>query len=104
MIVLFQPGGTVKDKRITVMWNEKIPRAYNIPETEIKRADPDNPYLLYLVKPVGEVLPEDSPLLKDAPITEGTVLDLSTTEAPGNAFEHRDIIRMDDDASNDSKN
>lgn len=100
MIVCFQPGGSIKDKRVIMRWEEKIPHSFNIEETEIFRESEDDPRNWILVKPIGEVLPLDSPLLKDAPITESTVLDLDLTNAPesDNLFEHRDIIRMDDDS------
>lgn len=88
----------MKDKRIVIRWEEKIPHSYNVPETEIFRESEDDPRAWILVKPVGEVLPLDSPLLKDAPITESTILDFTKDENPESLFEHRDIIRMDDDS------
>ncbi len=97
MIVCFQPGGTIKDKRIVIKWDEKIPWAYNVPETVIYRETEDNPRDWILVKPKGEVLPIDSILLADQrAITESTILDLTKEPENGSIFEHRDIIRVDD--------
>ena len=102
MIICFQPGGSVKDKRAVMRWEEKIPYSLNVSETEIYRESEDDPRIWILVKPVGEVLPLDSPLLKDAPITESTILDLTKDLGSGSEFEHRDIIRMDDDSTPES--
>lgn len=96
MIVCFQPGGTIKDKRIVIKWDEKIPWAINVPETVIFREMENNPREWVLVKAKDEVLPVDSPLLGDQIITESTILDLTKEPESGNIFEHRDIIRMDD--------
>lgn len=97
MIVCFQPGGTIKDKRVVIKWSEKIPWAFNTPETVIFRESEDNPQDWILVKPKGEVLPIDSPLLADQQvITESTILDLTKQPESASIFEHRDIIRMDD--------
>lgn len=100
MIICFQPGGTIKDKRIVIKWDEKIPRAYNTPEAVIHRESEDDPRVWILVKPKGEILDLDSPLLTDQIITESTVLDLAKDENPASIFEHRDIIKVDDDEHN----
>jgi len=103
MIVCFQPGGTIKHKHIVMQWDEKIPRGFNVSETVIYREGEDNPREWILVKPQGEVLPIDSPLLTDQIITESTILDLTKDTGSDKIFEHRDIIRVDDD-SNVSEN
>jgi hypothetical protein len=94
MIVGYQPGGTIKDSRVVLRPEELLPNEYNIPQSAVYRENPDDPREWVLVKPRGEVLPADSPLLSKPEAVEVDIKD--TTEAIPATFEHRDIIQLED--------
>jgi hypothetical protein len=93
MIVAFQPGGSIKDARVVLKPDEKVPTRYNTREAIVYReGENGGPWIL--LKPQHSVLPADSPLLSQPVLPEVT---LTTVEPEGDAvFEHTDIIRMDD--------
>lgn len=93
MIVAFQPGGSIRDVRIVLRWGEKLPRRFNQEQAEIFMESEDNPAQWVLVKPLKEVLVEDSPLLSEPELTPTDILDLTTPPEPA-TFEHVDIIRL----------
>lgn len=96
MIVGFQPGGTIRNARVVLRWDELLPNKYNNPETVVYREEEGNPSQWILVKPLNETLPVDSPLLvqPDAP-PEIFSLTIETEPAIPE-FEHDNIIRVDD--------
>ncbi len=94
MIVGYQPGGTIKDARVVLRPDQKLPNEYNTVDTAVYFENPDNLREWVLVKPVGEVLPADSPLLSKP---EAVAVDIKdVTEAAPATFEHRDIIQFED--------
>lgn len=95
MIVGYQPGGTIADARVVLRPDELLPNDYNTVHSAVYREDPDNPREWVLVKPKGEVLPADSPLLSVPGVVPVDILDMGTEpeEAP---FEHRDIIHFEE--------
>lgn len=100
MIVGYQPGGSIHDARIVLRPDEKLPNRYNTTQSAVYRENPDNPGEWLLVKPRGEVLPSDSPLLSEPQITTQTILDLTVEKKPA-TFEHVDIIRLEDSGGKD---
>lgn len=95
MIVAYQPGGSIRDARVVLKPEEKIPTRYNTRESIIYReGENGGPWIL--VKPQYSVLPSDSPLLSQPALPEVS-LSLTTEPETGTVFEHTDIIRMDDD-------
>lgn len=74
--------------------DEKLPNKYNVPEAAVYREGVDT-NVWVVVKPRGEVLPSDSPILTDPQVTTNTILDL-TVSPEGGTFEHVDIIRFDE--------
>ena len=94
MIVGFQPGGTIKDARIVLRPDELLPNEYNTALAAVYRENPDNPREWVLVKPKGDILPVDSPLLS---VPEAVPVDIKdVVEAVPASFEHRDIIQFED--------
>ncbi len=96
MIVAFQPGGSVKDARVVLKPDELIPDRYNVAEAIVYRENPDDPRNWILVKPKFTVLPSDSPLLSQPKLPEVDKFSL-TIEENCDTFEHRDIIRLDEE-------
>lgn len=93
MIVAFQPGGNIRAARVVLKPNETVPTRYNTEEAIIYReSENGGPWIM--VKPQYTVLPADSPLLSQPVLPEITSLGEGLE---GTAFEHADIIRMDDD-------
>lgn len=95
MIVAYQPGGSIRDARVVLKPDEKIPTRYNTKEAIIYR-EGENGGPWVLLKPLYSVLPVDSPLLSQPALPEVS-LSLTTEPEGGMVFEHTDIIRMDDD-------
>ena len=94
MIVGFQPGGTIRDARVVLRPDELLPNEYNTATTAVYRENPDNPREWLVVKPKGEVLPSDSPLLTKQEVVPVDIKDV--VEAVPASFEHRDIIQFED--------
>lgn len=94
MIIGFQPGGTIKDARVVLRPDELLPNEYNIAQSAVYRENPDNSREWVLVKPKGEILPADSPLLSKPEIISVDIKD--AVEATPANFEHRDIIQFED--------
>jgi hypothetical protein len=97
MIVGYQPGGSIKDSRVVLKPNEKLPNRFNIPEAIVYVENPDNPREWLLVKPLNQVLPQDSPLLSQPELPNLESFSLTMTENSDTIYEHRDIIRMDEE-------
>jgi hypothetical protein len=95
MIVAYQPGGTIKDSRVVLRPDEKLPNRFNIPESIVYRENPEDPRQWLLVKDRHSVLPEDSPLLSQPALPETEILSL-TNKPEDVTFEHQDIIRIDE--------
>lgn len=96
MIVAFQPGGSVRDARVVLKPDETLPNKYNTEQAEVYREqEGGGPWLL--VKPKFVVLPGDSPLLSQLELPEVETFPLTNPEDPVTLFEHRDIIRMDEE-------
>jgi hypothetical protein len=96
MIVAFQPGGNIKDARVVLKPDELVPAKFNTESAIVYRESPDGgPWLL--VKPRFTVLPGDSPLLSQLELPEVETFPLTNPEEPVTLFEHRDIIRMDEE-------
>jgi hypothetical protein len=92
MIVAFQPGGNIRAARVVLKPDETVPTRYNTPEAIVYReGENGGPWIL--VKPQYTVLPADSPLLSQPVLPDITL----PVEPEGSAFDHTDIIRMDDD-------
>jgi hypothetical protein len=100
MIVAYQPGGTVKDVRVVLKPNEKLPNRFNTEEAIIYRENPDNPRNWIMVKPKYSVLPSDSPLLSQPALPEVDIISLTNMENEGMLYEHVDIIRFDESSEN----
>ena len=98
MIVAFQPGGSINDVRIVLKFEEKLPRKFNHERSEVYMESDGNSAQWVLVKPLLEVLVEDSPLLADGELAPTDILDL-TIPAETATFDHVDIIRFGDDES-----
>jgi hypothetical protein len=98
MIVGYQPGGSIKDSRVVLKPDEKLPNRFNIPEAIVYAENPDNPREWLLVKPLHQVLPQDSPLLSQPELPELDIFSLTTEENPDTLYEHNDIIRLDEEA------
>ena len=96
MIVAYQPGGSIRDARVVLKPDERVPNRYNTKEAIVYREDPDNPREWLMVKPKFSVLPEDSPLLSQPQVPEIDILSLTNMENEGMLYEHVDIIRMDE--------
>ena len=96
MILAFQPGGSVDDVRIVLKWDEKLPRKYNHVQAEVFMESEDNPSQWVLIKPLRELLVEDSPLLADSEFVPVNILNFTTPEECA-TFEHIDIIRFDEE-------
>jgi hypothetical protein len=96
MIVAFQPGGSVRDARVVLKFNETLPSRYNVPEAVVYRESEEDSSVWLLVKPKFSVLLSDSPLLSQPEIPEVDLFSL-TTEPEGDSFEHTDIIRLDEE-------
>lgn len=97
MIVAFQPGGSVKDARVVLRADEKVPARYNVPEAIVYREDPDNPRQWILVKGKFSVLPPSSALLSQPKLPEvDEILPLTNDPNCDSLYEHQDIIRVDE--------
>jgi hypothetical protein len=96
MIVAYQPGGSIRDVRVVLRWDEKLMNKYNTLEAEVYRESENNPAVWLLVKPKREVLPHDSPLLAQPELPE---VELAPEE--GNPYEHVDIIKIGEDSGGD---
>jgi hypothetical protein len=96
MIVVFQPGGSVKDARVLLKADEKIPNRYNTEEAIVYREAPDNPSGQIVVKPKFTVLPSDSELLSKPSLPEAEIFSLTINSNPDSLYEHRDIIRLEE--------
>lgn len=96
MIVAFQPGGSVNDARIVLKYGEKLPRKYNTVRSEVYMESEENPSQWVLIKPLKEVLVDDSPLLGEGELAPVDILDLTEPAEPA-SFEHVDIIRLGDE-------
>jgi hypothetical protein len=96
VIVAYQPGGSVRDARVVLKPAETLPNRYNTEEAIVYREqEGGGPWLL--VKPKYQVLPQDSPILSQPEIPEIETFPLTNPEDPATLFEHRDIIRMDEE-------
>jgi len=106
MIVVYRPGGNIRDaivvlKPIDSGEDQTIPNRYNIPEAEVLREDGAGGQLL--IKPRGEVLPKDSPLLSQPEPEETNVLEITAAkpaEPKAPVFEHVDIISFGAEKTN----
>lgn len=104
MIVGWRPGGTIDSKRVELKPEETLPNAYNHPDVEVWRQDPENGYRpTTLVKGVGYVLPSNSKVLtspvltlEDAIAEVAETLPLIKTEECATVYEHVDIITIDE--------
>ncbi len=94
MIVAYQPGGSIRDARVILKPDEKLPNRYNIPETVVYREDPAYGFEWTLVKDRFVVLPPDSDMLSQPVLPEPDIFTL-TTPAEDATFEHADINRLD---------
>lgn len=102
MIVGYQPGGNIRDARVVLKHDEKLPNKFNTKESIVYRESEDNAREWVLVKPKFSILPEDSPLLSQPALPEPSLL--LTIETDGDTvYEHRDIIRLDE-PNDDNKN
>ena len=98
MIVGFQPGGSIRDSRVVLQPGEKLPNRYNVPEAVVYAENPDNPREWLLVKPLHQVLPQDSPLLSQpSEFPELNNFSLTSEENPDTMYEHNDIIRLEEE-------
>lgn len=95
MIVGYQPGGSIRDARVVLKPDEKLPTRYNVPESIVYREHGETREWV-LVKPKFQVLPSDSPLLSQPELPEVDNFSL-TTEPESATFEHQDIIRLDEE-------
>jgi hypothetical protein len=95
MIVAYQPGGNIRDARVVLKPDEKLPNRYNTREAEVYREDPAHGFEWVLVKPRFSILPEDSDILSQPKLPDVDILSL-TPEPENVSFEHADIIRMED--------
>lgn len=95
MIVGYQPGGSIKDARVVLKPDEKLPNRFNIAEAIVYAENPENPREWLLVKPKFQVLPQDSPLLSQPELPEVDNFSLTITSEDA-TFEHNDIIRFDE--------
>jgi hypothetical protein len=93
LIVAFQPGGTIKDARVVLGPDEKMPNRFNVMGAIVYREDPDNGHQWVMVKDRFVVLPSDSDLLSHPKLPEVDIFTLTTPEEPA-TFEHADIIRL----------
>ncbi len=100
MIVAFQPGGSVKDARVVLRPDELIPDRFNTAEAIVYREDPDQSGRWILVKPKFQILPPDSPLLSQPKLPEVDNFSL-TIPVEDATFEHADIIRMDEEPTDE---
>lgn len=96
MIVLFVPGGTIKNLRVGLLPGEKLPNKFNTPEAEVYRQSVEWPRKLVLIKPVGQVLPPDSDILSTPEDPEPRILDLTLPSQGDITYSHADIIQMDE--------
>lgn len=97
MIVGFQPGGTIRNSRVVLRFDELLPNKYNTPEAVVYREEEGNPSQWILVKPLNETLPPDSPLLSQPDVAPEIFSLTINTEPVIPEFEHDNIIRVDDD-------
>lgn len=95
MIVGYQPGGSIRDARIVLKHDEKLPNKFNTRESIVYRETEDNAREWILVKPKFSVLPEDSPLLSQPSLPEVT-LPLTIETNGDTLYEHVDIIRFEE--------
>jgi len=95
MIVAFQPGGSIKTTRVVLQPNETLPNRHNVPEAVVYREHPET-YEWILMKPLGSVLPEDSPLLSQPGLPEFDISHLTTDPNCDTTYEHADIIAIDE--------
>jgi hypothetical protein len=98
MVVGF--GATIKDVTVFLGDGETLPNKYNTALSTIFRHSKSTDWQLVLLKGLGEVLPENDPLLANPPPD----LPLTTGEAGDTIYEHDDIIQIDEDRNrnNDS--
>lgn len=101
MIVGYQPGGSIRDARVVLKHEEKLPNKFNTKESIVYRESEDNAREWILVKPKFSILPEDSPLLSQPTLPEPSLL-LTIEEVGDTLYEHKDIIRFEEQ-SDDSK-
>jgi hypothetical protein len=100
VIVGFEPGGTIRNARVVLKWDELLPNKYNTPEAVVYREEEGNPQQWILIKPLNETLPVDSPLLT-LPEAPPEIFDLTiSTEPVIPEFDNENIIRIDDDTAN----
>lgn len=95
MIVGYQPGGSIRDARVVLKHDEKLPNRFNVEEAIVYREAEWNAGEWLLVKPKYSVLPEDSPLLSQPRLPEVELFPLTTDENSDTLFEHQDIIRLE---------
>jgi hypothetical protein len=97
VIVGYQPGGSIKDARVVLKFGEKLPNRYNVSETIVYREAEDDPRQWILVKPRGQVLLSDSPLLSQPTLPEVENFEVKNflEENPDTLYEHQDIIRLE---------
>jgi len=104
MILAFQPGGSINDVRIVLKFDEKLPLKFNHEMAEVYMESEDNPACWVLVKPLREVLVEDSPLLMAGELAPTDILDL-TVPPESATFDHVDIIRFgEEEGESDGSN
>jgi hypothetical protein len=102
MILAFQPGGNIDDVRIVLKFDERLPQKFNHERAEVYMESEDNPALWVLIKPLNEVLVEDSPILVAGELVPTDILDL-TVPPESATFDHIDIIRLSDDEITEEK-
>ena len=95
MIVGYQPGGSIRDARVVLRFDEKLPNRFNTEQTIVYREKEENPREWELVKPKFVVLPEDSPLLSQPAMPD--ILSLTTEQKAETIYEHQDIIKLEDE-------
>jgi hypothetical protein len=101
MVVVFQPGGNIRDARVVLRFDEKVPNRFNTREAVVYRESEEDPREWLLVKPKNTVLEQDSPLLSQPELPEVDILSL-TPPAVGDSFEHQDIIRVEEPSEDQS--
>jgi len=95
MIVAYQPGGSIRDARVVLKHDEKIPARFNVAEAIVYREAEDDPRQWIIVKPKFSVLPGDSPLLAQPELPEIELFP-STPETGETVYDHADIIKIDE--------
>jgi hypothetical protein len=96
MIVAWEPSGTIRNCRVVLMPDETLPLRFNVKEAIVYREVwPERVWVI--VKDRNVVLPADSDVLTKPAIPEMADLGSVVREDSADPFEHRDIIRFDEE-------